>query len=74
MPDAIVCGVGAASPFADPWITVRVNGVVKLAPLIERVSPVGFEAKEMVTVFGSSRIVRESVSPPLSVAVSVSSR
>ena len=35
--------------------------------------PLGLERSFRVTVFGSSRIVRVSVSPPLSVAVSCSS-
>ena len=68
-----VCGVAPLMELSDPWITVRVNGVVEPVALTVSVRPVGLEANESFTVLGSRRIVRVSVSPPLSVTVSRSS-
>src|SRR5215210_8689625 len=70
----LICGEGAESEFRDPWITVRVNGLVACVPFSASANPVGLELSVRVTVFGSSRIDRSSVSPPESVAVSRSSR
>ena len=66
-------GQGAAMVLWEPTITVRVNGVVEaLLPTVS-CSPVGLEPKVRSTVWGSSRTLAVSVSPPLSVAVSCSS-
>ncbi len=50
--------MGAEIVLLEPWITVRLNGVVELAALTARLSPPGFDAKAKVTVFGSSRTLR----------------
>jgi hypothetical protein len=55
-------------------ITVRVNGVVPAALPTASWSPLGLDWNARLTVCGSSRTVFESVSPPESVAVRVSSR
>jgi hypothetical protein len=60
--------------FFDPTITVRVNGVVWAVDPTVSWSPGGLVWKVRLTVWGSSRTVSVSLSPPGSVAVRVSSR
>jgi hypothetical protein len=69
-----VCGEGAAIVVDPPRISVRVNGVAAVVPPRVRDRPVGLERMVTATVCGSRRSVCVSVSPPLSVAVSFSSR
>src|SRR5262245_57071176 len=69
-----VCGVGALIEFAEPMMTVRVNGAGSEEPSTTSWSPVGLLWKVRLTVFGCSITLVEEVAPPESVAVSTSSR
>src|SRR4051794_4170111 len=69
-----VCGVGAVIELADPWITVRLNGVVLARLFTVSDRPDGTEARLSVVVRGSRRTLAVLVRPPASVAVSGSSR
>ena len=64
----------ADTVFVDPTMTVLVKVAVPAVPFTVRRRPPGMELKVRVTVLGSSRTVLVSVSPPESVAVSLSSR
>jgi len=55
-------------------MTERVNGAGSRSPLKPRARPLGLDASDRSTVFGSSRIERVSVRPLLSRTVSRSSR
>jgi glucose/arabinose dehydrogenase len=66
--------VGALIVLAEPSMTVRVNGAVEGEPFTDRPRPVGSVSSRSSTVLRSNRTVRVSLSPPLSVAVSLSSR
>ena len=67
--------VGAAVMVTrEPWMKVSEYGVVWLFPLTVTVAPLGALANDSATDFGLSCTVRESVSPPLSVTVTVSRR
>src|SRR4051794_40265648 len=68
------CGDGADTELVEPWMTVRVNGVVPDDEPTASWSPDGAEAKVSSTVFGSSRRVTAWVRPSASVATSFSSR
>ncbi len=52
-----VWGEIALTEFAEPTMTVRVNGVVEDVPLTASWRPEGCEAKLSTTVRGSSRSV-----------------
>ena len=69
-----VCGVGAPSEFAELMITVRVKGVTEVDAPTASVRPLGFELNVRFTVFGWRLTLVVVDSPPLSVAVSCSSR
>ena len=67
--------VGAAVTVTrEPWMKVSEYGVAWSVPLTVTVAPLGALANDRATVFGLSCTVRESVSPPLSVTVTVSRR
>ena len=55
-------------------MTVLVNGAVAADPLWVSCRPVGDDANDRTTVFGSSLTLVDTGVPALSVAVSVSSR
>ena len=68
------CGETALTVFAEPTMTVRVNGATADVPFTAISSPDGFERNERSTVCGLRRTLVVADAPSESVAVSRSSR